>query len=591
MNERIIGKIKRVSGPVIESAGITDAMMQELVQVGEERLIGEIIKLEGDNAVIQVYEDTTGIAPGENIYGSGTLLSVELGPGLIGTIYDGIQRPLEEIYKVSHHFIKRGVRLPSLNREKKWRFKPELSLSPDTLLTPGMIIGTVQETVNFVHKILIPPNINGTLKKVMPEGDYTVNEPIALVETERGEIDIYLMHSWPIRTPRPVLERLPFNVPLITGQRVIDTLFPVAKGGTVGVPGGFGTGKTMVQQAIAKWCDADIILYIGCGERGNEMTDILIDFPKLIDPRTNRSLMERTVLIANTSNMPVSAREACIYTGVTIAEYFRDQGCHVAVMADSTSRWAEALRELGGRMEEMPAEEGFPAYLPTRIAQFYERAGYMKTLSGNTGSVSIIGSVSPPGGDFTEPITQHTKRFVRCFWELDRQLANARHYPSISWLGSYSEYIDEITPWWEQNVGTEWAESRVKIMELLQNEVRLQQVIKLVGPDALPDSQRFIIDICTLFKNAFLQQNAYDDIDRYSTTLKQMKMLNIILLYWRRGSQAISRGELLVKLRSLKVLQDIVKMKFNIPNDEPEMFDKLIVQLEQSFEQLELINV
>jgi V/A-type H+-transporting ATPase subunit A len=589
MEERIIGQVNRVNGPVIEAAGVSDAMMLELVGVGEVRLVGEIIKLAGDRAIIQVYEDTTGIAPGDNIFGSGSPLSVELGPGLIGTIYDGIQRPLEQILKLSGNFIERGIRTPSLDREKKWLFRPA-DLAVGTGLSPGAVIGTVQETERVEQRILLPPDMKGTLKSLAVEGQYTVEEPVALVETESGERAIAMMQRWPIRTPRPVAERLPVNRPLITGQRVIDTLFPAARGGTVAIPGGFGTGKTMIQHAIAKWCDAEIIVYIGCGERGNEMTDVLTEFPKLIDPRTGRSLMERTVLIANTSNMPVSAREASIYTGATLAEYYRDQGYDVAVMADSTSRWAEALRELSGRMEEMPAEEGFPAYLPTRIAEFYERAGAMNTLTGQTGSVSIIGAVSPPGGDFSEPVTQHTKRFVRCFWALDRQLANARHYPAISWLESYSEYLDEVTPWWEQAVGPNWTSDRGEILELLHREVRLQQVVKLVGPDALPDSQRFIIEVCTLFKNAFLQQNAFDDIDRYSTAEKQTRMLQIILTYWRRGAEAIRRGMTLVRLRRMKVLQDIVKMKFTIGNEDLGALDKLAARLERSLDQLEAIH-
>ncbi len=588
MEERIIGQVNRVNGPVIEAAGVSDAMMLELVRVGEVRLVGEIVKLAGDRAIIQVYEDTTGIAPGDNIFGSGSPLFVELGPGLIGTIYDGIQRPLERILKLSGNFIERGIRAPSLDREKKWLFRPaELAVGAE--VSGGAVIGTVQETERVEQRILLPPDVKGTLKSLAVEGQYTVEETVALVETESGERGIAMMQRWPIRTPRPVAERLPVNQPLITGQRVIDTLFPVARGGAVAIPGGFGTGKTMVQHAIAKWCDAEIIVYIGCGERGNEMTDVLSEFPKLIDPRTGRSLMERTVLIANTSNMPVSAREASIYTGVTLAEYYRDQGFDVAVMADSTSRWAEALRELSGRMEEMPAEEGFPAYLPTRIAEFYERAGAMTTLAGQNGSVSIIGAVSPPGGDFSEPVTQHTKRFVRCFWALDRQLANARHYPAISWLESYSEYLDEVTPWWEQAVGSSWTSDRSEILELLHREVRLQQVVKLVGPDALPDSQRFIIEVCTLFKNAFLQQNAFDDIDRYSTAEKQTRMLQIILTYWRRGAEAIRRGMTLVRLRRMKVLQDIVKMKFTIDNEDLGALDKLAARLERSLDQLEAI--
>jgi len=590
MNERIIGQVKRVNGPVIEASGITDAMMLELVRVGEIRLVGEVIKLAGESAIIQVYEDTTGLAPGDNIYGSGMPLSVELGPGLIGTIYDGIQRPLEDLKEISGEFIERGIQSPSLKREKKWHFVPE-PLTEQSLVTPGMILGRVQETEGIEHRILVPPDTEGRLLSLTAEGDYTIEEPVGLIDTNQGQKELYMMHRWPIRMLRPAKERLPLNIPLITGQRVIDTLFPVAKGGTVAIPGGFGTGKTMTQHAIAKWCDASIIVYIGCGERGNEMTDVLNEFPKLIDPRTGRSLMERTLLIANTSNMPVSAREASIYTGVTMAEYYRDQGYHVAVMADSTSRWAEALRELSGRMEEMPAEEGFPAYLPTRIAEFYERAGNMTTISDKKGSVTIIGAVSPPGGDFSEPVTQHTKRFVRCFWGLDRQLANARHYPAISWLESYSEYLADVTPWWEQQVGSAWQQNRAEIMELLQKEVRLQQVVKLVGPDALPDSQRFILEVCTLFKNAFLQQNAFDDIDRYSVVEKQLRMLEIILIYSRRGSQAIKRGVTLVKLRRIKTIQEIVKMKFTIPNDDLKNLDKLAVRLERSMDQLESIYV
>jgi len=588
--ERIIGQVRRVNGPVIIAHGVTDALMLELVRVGEVRLVGEVIKLEGQNAVIQVYEDTTGLTPGENIYGSGMPLSVELGPGLIGTIYDGIQRPLEEIKEISNQFIERGVQLPALNRDRKWHFVP-LTLEPGFFLAGGAVLGSVQETEGIIHKILVPPFVSGKLISVVPEGDYTVTQSIACVQSEEGLQDLFMMHKWPIRKSRPAAKRLSPTIPLITGQRVIDTLFPVAKGGTVAIPGGFGTGKTMTQHAIAKWCDAEIIVYIGCGERGNEMTDVLTEFPKLIDPRTGRSLMERTLLIANTSNMPVSAREASIYTGVSLAEYYRDQGYHVAVMADSTSRWAEALRELSGRMEEMPAEEGFPAYLPTRIAEFYERAGFMESLSGSKGSVTIIGAVSPPGGDFSEPVTQHTKRFVRCFWGLDRQLANARHYPAISWLDSYSEYLDSITPWWEERAGADWAKNRAQIMELLQKEVRLQQVVKLVGPDALPDSQRFILEVCTMFKNAFLQQNAFDKIDRYSTGEKQVKMLEVILTYWHRGEDAIRRGITLVKLKRMKVLQDMVKMKFTMENDDLGALDKLMLRLERSIDQMESIYV
>lgn len=588
MEERIIGQVRRVSGPVIEARGITDAMMLELVRVGEARLVGEAVKLQGDSAIIQVYEDTTGIAPGENIYGSGMPMSVELGPGLIGTIYDGIQRPLEEIQRLTGSFISRGVVAPSLSRERKWRFVPA-AIAPGAAIRPGMVLGTVQETEVIEHRVLVPPSISGELVSLVAEGEYTVTDRIGLVRSGGAEVEVHLMHRWPIRRPRPAGERLPLSHPLVTGQRVIDTLFPIARGGTVAIPGGFGTGKTMTQHALAKWCDASVIVYIGCGERGNEMTDVLTEFPKLLDPRTGQSIMSRTVLIANTSNMPVSAREASIYTGATLAEYYRDQGYHVAVMADSTSRWAEALRELSGRMEEMPAEEGFPAYLPTRIAEFYERAGRVKTVGGEEGSVTIVGAVSPPGGDFSEPVTQHTKRFVRCFWSLDRQLANARHYPAISWLDSYSEYLADVTPWWEANVGAEWAKERGEIIELLHREVRLQQVVKLVGPDALPDSQRFVLDVCGLFKNAFLQQNAYDDVDRYSTAEKQLKMLSIILTYHRRGTEAIKGGVTLVKLRRMKIFQELVRMKTTVPNDEMDKLEKLTARLERSFDQLESI--
>ncbi|MHC4742991.1 MAG: V-type ATP synthase subunit A [Planctomycetota bacterium] len=589
MKDRIIGQVKRVNGPVIEVMGITDAEMFELVRVGEENLIGEIIKLETDSAVVQVYEDTTGIAPHDPVYGAGMQLSAELGPGMVGTIYDGIQRPLEAIRSISEIYIGRGITVPSLPREKKWHFVP--SVQNGDRVCAGAILGTVQETENLLHKILVPPGDEGVLESVAPEGDYTVEDVIAVLKKDDSQTkDLFLMHRWPIRSQRPTRNRLPLDSPLITGQRVIDTLFPVAKGGTVAIPGGFGTGKTMTQQAVAKWCDADLIVYIGCGERGNEITDVLSEFPELIDPRTGRSLMERTILIANTSNMPVSAREASIYTGITMAEYFRDQGYDVAVMADSTSRWAEALRELSGRMEEMPAEEGFPAYLPTKIAEFYERAGSMEALSGERGSVSIIGAVSPPGGDFSEPVTQHTKRFIRCFWALDRHLANARHYPAISWLDSYSEYLSDIVSWWEQNASPDWLADRTEIMELLHKEVRLQQVVKLVGPDALPDTQRFILEVCTLFKNAFLQQNAYDKIDAFSVVQKQVKMLHIIVAYYKRGAEAIKSGTTLVKLRKMKVYQDIIKMKFSIPNDDLAGLDKIEARLERSMDQLEALH-
>jgi len=587
MSRRIVGQVRRVNGPVIEAMGVSDARMLELVRVGEAGLVGEIIKLSGQSAVIQVYEDTTGLKPLDTIYGSGLPLSLELGPGLLGTIYDGIQRPLDALYALSGRFIERGVSAEALDRTRSWYFIPVAAAG--AAVRGGEILGTVQETSRIEHRVCVPPGVSGTIARVAPAGSYRVDQAIAVVETPAGPRELSMLQRWPIRTPRPTAARRALELPLVTGQRVIDTLFPLAKGGTVAIPGGFGTGKTMTQHAIAKWCDADIIVYVGCGERGNEMTDVLNEFPRLIDPRTGKSLMERTILIANTSNMPVSAREASVYTGVTLAEYYRDQGYHVAVMADSTSRWAEALRELSGRMEEMPAEEGFPAYLPTRIAEFYERAGYAETLSGAEGSVTIIGAVSPPGGDFSEPVTQHTKRFVRCFWGLDRQLANARHYPAISWLDSYSEYLEDLRPWWEERVGAQWSALRGEIMELLQKEVRLLQVVKLVGPDALPDSQRFVIEVCSLFKNAFLQQSAFDDVDRYSTAEKQERMLALIMAYWHRGQEALKRGVTLVKLRRVKAVQEIVKMKFSVPNDAPEEFDRLEARLERGIAQLEAV--
>jgi len=579
-----IGKVSRVLGPIVYVKGITDAHMMELVEVGEDRLIGEIIRLDGHTAAVQVYEDTTGLKPGSNVYGSGMPLSVELGPGLIGSIYDGVQRPLYEIKIMSGFYIQKGIKIAPLNRKKKYGFTPEMKKGDAVL--PGQILGKIQESERIVHKVLVPPDVSGKIKYIAPKGDYKIEDIVCKVENKGKSADIHFFHRWPVRKARPIQDRLEPSTPLITGQRVIDTLFPVAKGGAVTIPGGFGTGKTSVEHQIAKWSDADIVVYIGCGERGNEMTDVLKQFPKLVDPRTGKSLMERTILIANTSNMPVAAREASIYTGITIAEYYRDQGYHVAVMADSTSRWAEALRELSGRMEEMPAEEGFPAYLPTRLAEFYERAGIVKTLAGEIGSVSIVGAVSPPGGDFSEPVTQHTKRFVRAFWALDRDLANARHYPAISWLDSYSEYVDDVIPWWRENGSPMWDTYRKEMLDLLQQEARLQQVVKLVGADVLPDKQRLILDTCRLFKTTFLQQSAFDEIDRYSTVEKQVKMLKIIVTFYQLGKKAIEQGATLMKLKRIKVLRDISRMKFAVSNEECEKLDELQKKLEREMKHL-----
>lgn len=588
--ERLIGKVKRVSGPVIYATGITDATMMELVYTGEHRLVGEIVKLKHNQAMIQVYENTTGVAPGDNIYGSGMPLSLELGPGLIGSIYDGIQRPLDKLEEISGNFIGRGIQVSAIDQNKKWTFIPIMQQG-DTI-QPGMVIGTVQETMHIEHRIMFSPqNFEGIIENIAVKGEYTVQDVIATVKTLQGDIyEVRMSQRWPIRHPRPTKARLAPDIPLITGQRAIDALFPLAKGGTVALPGPFGAGKTMTQHAIAKWCNADLIVYIGCGERGNEMTDVLNEFPHLIDPHTGRSLMERTILVANTSNMPVSAREASVYTGVTLAEYYRDMGYHVAIMADSTSRWAEAMRELSGCMEEMPAEEGFPAYLPSRIAGFYERAGYCKTLSESDGSVTIIGAVSPPGGDFSEPVTQNTKRFVRAFWALDRQLAYARHFPSISWLESYSEYRNELQRWWETKVGTDWT-TNIKIMtDLLQKETKLQQIAKLVGPDALPESQRFVLEVCTLFKNAFLQQNAFDKIDAFSTPEKQAKMLSLITLYWQRGSQAIKGHVPLIQIKRLEAVQDIARARLRVANDDLAALDDIAIKLDTSIAKLEARN-
>jgi V/A-type H+/Na+-transporting ATPase subunit A len=582
----IIGTVSRVVGPVVIARGVRNAKMLDLVEVGEDHLVGEIVKLEGERAAIQVYEETTGLAPSSNVYSGGLPLSAELGPGLLGTIYDGIQRPLDVIRLTSEsQYIQKGIHVASLNREKKWDFKPVLKVG--SKVEGGEVMGTVRETALMDHRALVPPDVKGTITWVAKEGAYTIEDDVLRVADAAGkEVAIKLYHRWPVRKARPNKERLPLRLPLITGQRVIDTLFPLAKGGTVVVPGGFGTGKTMIQHALAKWCDADIIVYIGCGERGNEMTDVLMSFPELIDPRTKRPLMERTIMIANTSNMPVAAREASIYTGVTIAEYYRDQGYHVAIMADSTSRWAEALRELSGRMEEMPADEGFPAYLPTRLAEFYERAGMVRTLAGAEGSISIAGAVSPPGGDFSEPVTQHTKRFVRCLWALDRQLANARHYPAISWLDSYSEYVDEIADWWQERSNGEWMDLRRRIMDLLQQEGKLQQVVKLVGPDVLPDTQRLILETCEMFKNAFLQQNSYDKVDMFCSPEKQVMMIRLILDFYKLGLEAIKKGANIQQLKGLEVHTEIMRMKLAVPNDEIEKLDEIRDKLNKSMDQV-----
>ncbi|MDR2807388.1 MAG: V-type ATP synthase subunit A [Spirochaetaceae bacterium] len=586
----IAGIVTRISGPIIHASGLGQAGLFDVVEVGEKHIIGEIVRLEHDEAVVQVYEDDTGMQIGAPVLSTERPLSARLGPGLIGTIYDGIQRPLEMLYQQSGAFMEPGVRGERLDPEKLWEFVPDADIAEKIatgvrpVAAPGMVLGTVKETESVRCVIMAPPNSKGNVLNFLAEaGQYTINSVIA--RTDQGD-EFALSQWWPVRVPRPVKERLAPDQPLLTGERVIDVFFPLSKGGTAAIPGGFGTGKTMTQHAIAKWCDADVIIYIGCGERGNEMTDVLTEFPHLIDPRSGRSLMERTILIANTSNMPVAAREVSIYTGVTLAEFYRDMGYHVAIMADSTSRWAEALRELSGRMEEMPAEEGFPPYLPTRLAEFYERAGMVLTLCKKNGSISIIGAVSPPGGDFSEPVTQHTKRFIRCFWALDRDLANARHYPAISWIDSYSEYAEEVKSWWEQ-VNPRWSTVRQKAFDILKSEERLAEIVRLIGPDALPDDQRLILIIAEIIKNGFLQQNSFDPLDMYCVPAKQLRLLELIAEFYRRADICIHLGATLAKINALPFRERLARLKSEIPNDDISAFDTIEVEMYTAFDELE----
>ena len=580
----IKGKITRISGPVVYAEGLEGCGLYDVVDVGNKKIIGEIIRQNQGKATIQVYEDDTGMEIGEEVISAGRPLSLRLGPGLVGTIYDGIQRPLKNMFEKSGAFLVPGERTEPIDTEKKWEFKTGGGVSEGIAIKAGFVLGTVQETASICHKIMVPPTIKGKfLKTFKGNGSYTVDEVIGTTDLDE---EIKLSHYWPLRNPRPYSQKLEVSQPLVTGQRVIDVFFPLSKGGTAAIPGGFGTGKTMTQHAIAKWCDADLIVYIGCGERGNEMTDVLTEFPTLIDPRTGRSLMERTILIANTSNMPVAAREVSLYSGITLAEYYRDMGMHVAIMADSTSRWAEALRELSGRMEEMPAEEGFPAYLPTRLAEFYERAGRVNALCGQEGSVSVIGAVSPPGGDFSEPVTQHTKRFIRCFWALDRELANARHYPAIGWIESYSEYADEIREWWDK-LDPRWAQVRLSALELLKDEQRLQQIVRLIGPDALPDEKRIVLTVADMIKNGFLQQSAFDTVDVYSVPQKQIAILLLIMNFYQRGLDAIKSGAPLLTVTSLPVKDEIVRLKSSVPNDKLELIKETENHLDDQFSNLE----
>lgn len=583
--QRQIGHAIWVNGPVVRARGSQNVGMLEVVEVGEEHLVGEVIGLERDVLTIQVYEETSGLRPGAPVYGTGMPLSVELGPGLLQSIFDGIQRPLPVLELRSGTFIGRGIKTTPLYRKQKWTFTPKLSAGIPVL--GGAILGTVPETPLIEHRVMVPPELAGTLTWIAPQGEYTIEEPIARLETQRGEQVITMLRRWPVRRPRPYKLRMPPNELLTTGQRVLDTFFPLARGGAAAIPGGFGAGKTITQHQIAKWSNAQVVVYVGCGERGNEMTEVLQEFPELKDPRSGRPLMERTILIANTSNMPVAAREASIYTGVTLAEYYRDMGYHVAMMADSTSRWAEALREISGRLEEMPAEEGYPAYLAARLAGFYERAGRVTTLSGASGSVTIIGAVSPPGGDFSEAVTQHTRRFTRCFWALDKTLASARHFPSVNWLESYSEYANDMAAWWREQGYEDWYKLRGQALELLQHEDHLQQIVKLVGPDALPDDQRLILETARLLREGFLQQNALDPIDTYSTIEKQIQMLRLILHFHNRAAQIIAKGCPIVVIHDLPGINSLVRIKTTLPNEETKRISDLQKALDEQMNQLE----
>ena len=581
--KRVVGRVFRVNGPVVEIEDLAGLSMLDMVEVGKDHLIGEIVHIKDKRVFVQVYEDTTSLKPDEEVYSDLAPLCVELGPGLLGNIYDGIQRPLEVIKEKSGFFIKRGFHIPSLSREKKWDFYPLRNIGEKVFA--GEFLGEIKETPLVNHKVMVPPNIEGRLIWIAEKGKYSIEDRIALIEKDGNKIDIFMYQKWPIRKPRPYLEKLEANTLQVSGQRIIDTLFPIPYGGRVGISGGFGTGKTVIQHQLAKYIDADVVVFIGCGERGNEMANVLLSFPNILHPKTKRPISERTIFIANTSDMPVAAREASIYTGITIAEYYRDMGLNVALMADSTSRWAEALRELSARLEEMPLEEGFPAYLAYRLAEFYERAGSVKTLSSNIGSVSIFASISPPGGDFSEPVTTHTKRFIRAFWALDKELANARHYPSISWIDSYSEYVDILKDWYTKEISSNWFDLRSFIMELLQKEQRLLGIVKLVGVDVLPHSQRLILEICNIFKNVFLQQNAFDEVDAFSSPKKQFLMLKIIVEFYKKSDELIRKGITIVEIKDSSIYKEIVRMKRYKESqlDELENLYKRITTLEEEF--------
>ncbi len=575
-----MGVIARVSGPVVIAEGLEGAKMYDVVRVGQLGLVGEIIRLVEGAATVQVYEDTTGVRPGDPVENTGQALSVELGPGLLTSIYDGVQRPLDVLKKSLGDFITRGFVAPPLDEKKVWEFTA--TAKPGSAVTPGAILGTVQETPLILHKIMVPPGVSGTVER-LASGRYTIRDPIGTLRTATGSQPLTLTQRWVVRIPRPVTQKLAPGIPLLTGQRVIDTFFPVAKGGTACIPGPFGSGKTVTQQQLAKWADSDVVVYVGCGERGNEMTEVLATFPNLTDPKSGRPLMERTILIANTSNMPVAAREASVYTGITIAEYYRDMGYDVALMADSTSRWAEAMREISGRLEEMPGEEGYPAYLGRRVAEFYERAGRVVTLSpeGRPGSVTVVGAVSPPGGDFSEPVSQNTLRVARVFWALDASLASRRHFPSINWLQSYSLYVGDIEPWYREQIAKDWVGLRQKALEVLQKESELQEIVQLVGVDALPEREKGVLDVARMLREDYLQQSAYDDVDTYTSIAKQYRMLRAILAFGDREQEAIGKGTTVAELQKLPVRSKLSRMKW-VPEKDLPQFDAIETEMNQS---------
>ena len=563
--------IHGVNGPVVTVRGGRGLAMMDMVHVGHEGLVGEVVGVDGETTTVQVYEDTAGLAPGQPVVPQGAPMSLLLGPGLLGNIFDGIARPLQALEDASGPFLGRGLNLATLDLEHKWA--TQITVKEGDAVSPGQLYAQCQETQAILHRCLVPAGLSGTVTRAVPDGNYTVEDMLVEVTDQNGQVHpLKLAHSWPIRTPRAMGGRLPITRPLVTGQRVIDTFFPIPKGGCAAIPGPFGAGKTMTQHQLAKWSDADIIVYLGCGERGNEMTQALEEFSELIDPHTGRPLMERTILIANTSNMPVAAREASVYTGMTMAEYYRDMGYHVALMADSTSRWAEALREISGRLEEMPAEEGFPAYLASRLAEFYERAGRVETLEGKEGSVTVIGAVSPQGGDFSEPVTQNTKRFVRCFWGLDRALAYARHFPSINWLTSYSEYLTDLKPWFDENIGPEFIQCRGRLVGLLKDEAALMEIVKLIGADILPEDQKLVIETARLIRLGFLQQNAYHDIDTYVPLEKQLAMMKLVLRLYDGARAQIDKAIPLSQLKATGIFDALVKVKYEVPNGDLSKF-------------------